>query len=335
MFVFDVLTCMTTIRSNSRIFFQWSTGSQWSDTPKCLHMNTTSKLLAEPFGWVVARPRHPTLYHTKQITDVLSLSLHGVARTMVGGVVLYLWGCGWLPMLSGTMMGPVYAFGTWYLPPALQICPSFLTTNTCVQEFLWGMYVWMVLTLSLMVFRGSKRNHIIRNNVCSFVWSNVWIVGVETMLLASAVHYSAGEDGGRLGARSNTTNAGPPQGVFVLFGSGVLTGLLHAWYVYGWCRYRCSAEYSRTERSYEATLQLKHIHPFLINDDVLPPSCCATCVSRFLCFADNLHMKLVVYGSSPLLHEQTPFRLLLVVVSAVTMAWVGAMVVLLVWVQYT
>ena len=72
-----------------------------------------------------------------------------------------------------------------YLPPALQICPSFLITNTCVQEFLWGMFVWMVLTLSLMVFRGSKRNHIIRNNVCSFVCSNVWILGVETMLLVS------------------------------------------------------------------------------------------------------------------------------------------------------
>jgi hypothetical protein len=73
---------------------------------------------------------------------------------------------------------------------------------------------------------------------------------------------------------------------------------------------------------------------FLITDDIVKPSCCTIFVYRFLCFADNLSDALVKNGSSPLIHEQTPFRLLIMLISLAVMVWTIALVILMIYVQY-
>jgi hypothetical protein len=231
-------------------------GSQWSMTPKCYHMNTTSKLLAEPFGWIVNRNNNPTIFRHQSISDVLSLSLHGLTRTTSTGLVLYIYGCGWLPMLSGTMMGPIYALGTWHLPPIMRICPSFLKTNTCTSEFLWGMYTWMVLILALMVFRGSKRNDVQRTNTPIFFLMNFFLITFECITMISAFQYANGKDSIFYDQNKNDIYS---QGVYALFFVVSCTIIVHIVYLWIWLYYRCHKNYRKEEKRRLSTVEFKGV----------------------------------------------------------------------------
>ena len=104
----------------------------WSITPLCGPNSTLVYRSSEPFAWIVgewreigigdgstgnltSRVRPTTPFQTPLsilMPDVLSLSLHGMQRTLGTGMILYIFGCGWLPLLSGVMMGPIYLLGT-------------------------------------------------------------------------------------------------------------------------------------------------------------------------------------------------------------------------------
>ena len=165
--------------------------------PSCYN-TTTAQRASEPFAWAVAMPiersstnsnnqggwRREVIFGTLTLPDILSLSLHGLSRTSSTGLMLYVYGCGWLPMLSGVMMGPIYVMGK-YLPASIQFCPSLVKTANCTEEALWGMYAWCCIVLSLMVYRGTKRNQIARTGLITFIIFNIWIVTTEFILLYS------------------------------------------------------------------------------------------------------------------------------------------------------
>ena len=337
--------------------------SQWSSTPKC-HNMTLSQRQSEPFSWMVAPPppppprgtlisssstsqstsqsqehssssslwmaaRRPVVFGHMSLPDVLVLSLHGLLRTSSTGLMLYLYGCGWLVMLSGSMMGPLYMLGKW-LPTALQVCPSWgPSTENCVEEFLWGMYSWCCLVLVLMVFRGSKRNDTVRTNVGTFVVWNVWVTTADVVLLMSGILYYYSPRS--LIDVANGVDENKQQGEFSLLATGSLTLLMHIIHVVRWLNYRCHTLYEKTEQTKRRSIEYVGIHPFLVTDDVAPPSCCTRCLKHFLCLADNVVESVILKGSSQYLHEQTPFRFLLVILSTITFCWTVCMVVLLVW----
>ena len=335
----------------------------WSITPLCGSNSTLAYRSSEPFAWLVGvwkekdvggdsgeqfitgKVRPTTMFQTTlslMMPDVLSLSLHGMQRTLGTGMILYLFGCGWLPLLSGVMMGPIYLLGT-TLPSSLQFCPSIVKTNTCTEEFFWGMWSWCCIVTSLQVFRGSKKNQIERTTISIFIILNIWIIIMEIFVLGSGL--SLAQNPSQQMTQKDTDSAWTPttdfnglgrtssdsmnlllwastnQQIWSLLTTGALLILSHVIYVYTWLSYRLSKNYLTNEHLCQSKMSYSGIHPFLITDDILAPSCCTRFTSKFLCLADNVIESVILSKSRPYLHEQTPFRLLLLLLSLVTIIW--------------
>ena len=118
------------------------------------------------------------------------------------------------------------------------------------------------------------------------------------------------------------------QGVWSLLGSFLLTFVIHLIYLYIWIKYRCHKHYVRTEQRIRQSIEFFKVHPFLITDDEQPDSCCTHFLRHFLCLSENVVESTLV--THQFLHEQTPFRMLLVLMSLISFLWTVACFILLI-----
>ncbi|XP_035657998.1 uncharacterized protein LOC118403395 [Branchiostoma floridae] len=92
------------------------------------------------FDWALGRQMQNWSYPRRVVRDYAGMSLRGLIWTTPQGYVLYHLGLGWCPSLSGALMGLVYFAGNHGDTP--------LCKNTACSEYLWGIWVWLVLLTS-------------------------------------------------------------------------------------------------------------------------------------------------------------------------------------------
>ncbi|CAH1241707.1 Hypp6396 [Branchiostoma lanceolatum] len=92
------------------------------------------------FDWALGRQMQNWSYPRRVVRDYTGMSLRGLIWTTPQGYVLYHLGLGWCPSLSGSLMGLVYFAGNYGNTP---LCKS-----AACSEYLWGIWVWLVLLTS-------------------------------------------------------------------------------------------------------------------------------------------------------------------------------------------
>ena len=128
------------------------------------------------FDWLLGAPQASADYNTRWTRDIVAMSLRGLQWTAPGGALLLVLGAGWLPLVSGAMMGPVcvraarlaaaaaaaadvlrdggarrrsYEVGwRWEVAPT-----AFWGQGTAVAEALWGYWIWLTLLVTVRVPR--------------------------------------------------------------------------------------------------------------------------------------------------------------------------------------
>lgn len=110
--------------------------------------------------WLIGRQGKNWTVNQRFIREYAGLSLQGLIWTAPQGYLLEYLGFGWEFSLSGSLMGMAYYVGSQFNLTSLK--STFLNNNVALSEFLWGWFIWFVLSivaLSQLVRRARCRIH--------------------------------------------------------------------------------------------------------------------------------------------------------------------------------
>ncbi len=82
------------------------------------------------------------------------MALRGLLQTVAPGLYLLILGYGWLPMVSGIMMGWIYDIQ--YRFPKLNTIGT-QSYRGLISEVYWGYWFWITIITAILLFRFGQR----------------------------------------------------------------------------------------------------------------------------------------------------------------------------------
>lgn len=83
--------------------------------------------------------------------DIVGMSLRGLTWTAPTGLLLLLYGYGWVPFLNGIMMGPVY-----WVCQAVPITNPDFASGTPLAEFVWGCWIFLSFIVPMLSLHRAR-----------------------------------------------------------------------------------------------------------------------------------------------------------------------------------